>query len=59
MSEYGDTAIQTSNAIENVSQDSPLQQDETNINYLFSVQEYRNGAIEKANIKGYLEINFR
>ena len=58
MSEYGDTAFQTSTKINVVTKDSPLKQGDSNFNMMFSMVEItQNLDLEAANFKGYLELN--
>ena len=59
MSEYGDTTFQTSTETETVTRDSPVKQDESNFNFLYSVRKFNQETLSQdlADIKGYLEIN--
>ena len=57
MSEYGDTSHETSTEITIVSKDSPLKQDQTNFNLIFSIIQLEKGRLEVVDIEGYLEIN--
>ena len=55
MSGYQDTVFQTSTQLEPFTQDSPLQQDESNFNLMIGL-EIDNKPVDKQN--GYIELDF-
>ena len=58
MNKYGDTTFQTSTEFDIVSKDSPLKQDDTNFNMMFSIIQFnQDGNLVPVDTKGYLELN--